>query len=77
LLGNRTLVRVTRNLRCDPAGGEYTDPIAVCHALNDVVKKLDARPATVCLCPALPWPAKAVDYYNAKARTIPLDWCSL
>jgi hypothetical protein len=69
---------VSRHLTCSPnAGGDYPDPAAVCRALNDVVAKLDARPATACLCPSLERPPKAVGYYNGEPRTIPLDWCSL
>ena len=76
-LGDTTFVRVTRNLRCDPAGGDYTDPAAACTALTEIVDKLAAT-ATICRC-ALPLhpPERAVGIYEGKRRTIPLDGCSL
>jgi hypothetical protein len=76
-LGNLTFMRVSRNLRCDPAGGEYTDPAAVCTALGQIVDKL-ATKNWMCPCalPAHP-PEQAVGTYERKRRTIPLDSCSL
>ena len=75
--GNLTFVRVTRNLRCDPAGGEYTDPAAACTALSQIVDKL-ATKTWLCHCPPpLHPPEKAVGTYQGKRRTIPLDGCSL
>jgi hypothetical protein len=74
---NRTLVRVTRNLRCDPSGGEYTDAAAACSALRQIVDKLAAKTSS-CLCPiGLHPPEKAVGIYLGKRRMIPLDGCSL
>jgi hypothetical protein len=72
---------VSRQLTCSPnAGGDYTDPAAVCRALADVVTKHDADPtaSAICACPLMRLPlAKAVGFYQGTRRTIHLDGCSL
>jgi hypothetical protein len=75
------VVRVVRNLSCDPAhSADYHNPAAACRALTDIVNAIDANPtaSAVCDCPATPGSgAKAVGYYHGKRRTIRLDACSL
>jgi hypothetical protein len=75
---NPTFVRVTRDLRCDPAGSaDYRDPAAACAALRGIVHKL-ATKTSICQCAASLHPGeKAVGMYEGKQRTIPLDGCSL
>jgi hypothetical protein len=76
-LGNLTFVRVIRNLRCDPADGDYIQPAAACTALRRIVDKL-ATKNWVCRCLLPDHPEeKAVGIYMGKRRTIPLDGCSL
>ncbi len=70
---------VSRQLTCSPAGGNYTNADAACRALSDVVTKLGKK-TFVCGCASQPdgyIPARAVGYYDAQRRTIPLDSCSL
>jgi hypothetical protein len=70
---------VSRHLTCSPDGGDYDDPATACHALADLVTKLDAKPtpAVICGCLALRNPPKAIGIYQGDQRTIPLDGCSL
>jgi hypothetical protein len=77
-IGQFKLVRVVRDLRCDPAGGDYTDPSEACAALRKIVQTL-ATKTFLCACVSNPphAGAKAVGFYNGKRRTIPLDGCSL
>jgi hypothetical protein len=76
-LGDLRFVRVVRNLRCDPPGGDYADPSAACTALRRIVDKLGTK-NWICGCAVGVHPGdKAVGFYNGKRRTIPLDGCSL
>jgi hypothetical protein len=70
---------VRRQLRCSLPGGKgYTDPVAACRALADIVtKRSQQHPAVMCSCVLSRDAPKAVGYYNGKRRTIRLDACSL
>jgi len=74
--GNRKFVQVVRNLHCNPADGDYTNPAAACKALREVVQRLKHRQYCPCVSPVHPGD-KATGVYQGRRRTIPLDLCSL
>ena len=74
--------RVSRHLTCHPDGGVYSNPVAACHALTDIVSKLRQQqsqpgPLIVCRCPMIIHAPVAVGDYDGKRRSIQLDACSL
>jgi hypothetical protein len=77
------IVRVVRNLFCDPAhSADYDNAPAACRALTDIVTKQrqqqsQSGPVIICRCVMTRDAPKAVGYYNGKRRTIRLDGCSL
>ena len=68
---------IGRRLICQPAGGDYPDPVAACAALDDLVEKA-RRNHALCFCPSIRRrPGRMAGSYHRKHLALSLDACSL
>jgi hypothetical protein len=70
-----TLIAV-RHLSCDPASGDYSDPVRACRALNSYIELLEHR-HTPCFCPEMGrLTARTVGVVRGHHMRVLFDFCT-